>query len=137
VTDRCPDTSRHPGLNRRGFVPTILAGLIGSRPVNAQQMPRPHRVGWLTTVPHPFLSSFREGMKDFGYVQGQNLLIDERYADGKAERLPRLLEDLLRLRIDVLATSGSGATKAARASAARVAVVVVTEDPSEIASSIA
>jgi putative ABC transport system substrate-binding protein len=117
-------------IDRRKFLAGMGAALFAQPLVaEAQQTGKVYRVGWVTSGQLPFLVNFREGMRDLGYVEGQNLLIVERYTDGKAERLPGLLAELLRLNSDILVTSGSAATRAAREASTSVPVVFVTGDP--------
>src|SRR5437016_4933502 len=82
----------------------------------AQQPTKVHRVGWLD--PHspgagPELDAFRQCLRDLGYVEGQNLLMEYRWAEGKEERLPDLAAELVRLPVDVI-VGGAAATRAAQ-----------------------
>jgi putative ABC transport system substrate-binding protein len=88
-----------------------------------------YRVGWLSSAAHPMLDPFREALRDLGYVEGQNLLIEQRYADGKLDRLGPLADELALIPVDVLMVSGRASTMAARGHARRVPVVFVTGDP--------
>ena len=74
------------------------------------------------------VEAMRDGLRDLGYVEGQNLIIEQRYAGGKPEYLPVLAEDLTRLKVDVLVASGSAATTAAEAVSTRVPVAFVMRD---------
>jgi putative ABC transport system substrate-binding protein len=74
-------------------------------------------------------AGLRQGLADFGYVVGRNLVLEERYANGDAERVPALIAELLALNIDVLLTPGTPITLAAQRATSTVPVVCVTGDP--------
>jgi putative ABC transport system substrate-binding protein len=87
------------------------------------------QIGWLTTAPHPFLEAFRQGLRDLGWVERQNLVIEERYAGGRPERLADLATELIKLKVNVIMVSGAAATRAAHRASASAPVVFVTGDP--------
>jgi len=105
--------------DRRTFIGT-LAGALLTAPLaaEAQQAGKVARIGYLVTgsLESPEmrarLDAFRQGLRERGYVEGQNILIEYRFADGKIERLPSLATELARLKVDLI---GAGATPAARA----------------------
>lgn len=103
--------------------------LVLVSPAPAQSATKVYRIGWLSAVSHPMLEPFREGLRELGYVEGQNLVIEQRYADGKLERLSSLADELVRVPIDLLMVSGRAATVAVRGHASRVPIVFVTGDP--------
>src|SRR5262249_27725855 len=70
----------------------------------------------------------REGLRELGYVEGQNIAIEDRYADGHSDRLPRLVAELIGRKVDVLVTQGVGATAAKKATTT-MPVVFVALDP--------
>jgi putative ABC transport system substrate-binding protein len=89
-------------------------------PVNAQQAKKIPRLGYLaapvSSAELPRVDAFRQGLRSLGYVEGQNIAIDYRFADGKLERLPELAAELVRLKVDVIiAISTNGALAAKRA----------------------
>jgi len=104
--------------NRRAFLVALGAGALafGAPPVAfSQPQGKVWRIGFLAVRQEPDLqAAFARGMSDLGYVEGKNLLIESRAADGKTERLPGLADDLLRLKVDVIVTAGTVATSAAR-----------------------
>jgi len=89
----------------------------------------PLKIGWLTVAEHPFVADFRERMRELGFVEGQNLVIEYRYAKGNAALLPGLVDELVTAGVSILVVSGSGPTDAALAGAKGVPVVFVSSDP--------
>lgn len=69
---------------------------------------------------------FRQALKDLGYVEGQNIFIEYRYAEGKLDRLPDLAADLVRLKVDVIVTAAASGTRAARGATSTVPIVVAS-----------
>jgi putative ABC transport system substrate-binding protein len=111
------------------IVPALLTlGLLAAPfPAEAQQSGKVYRVGWMTTGPLPFIANFREGMRELGYVEGQNVVIEQRY--GAPERLTELAEELARFKADLIVASGSAAVRAAQKVSGSIPVVFVTGDP--------
>src|SRR6266576_565427 len=106
-------------MDRRTFIGTCAGSLLAVRCIaEAQQPPKIARVGYLmngapgSPEAQAFLDAFRQGLRERGYVEGQNILIEYRAADGKIERLPGLASELARLNLDVIV---AGATPGARA----------------------
>ena len=90
-------------LHTVGLVATlVLALLVAPFAADAQRLTTVYRIGWLgggspPTGPNPSLEAFRQGLRDLGYVEGQNLVIESRSAEGHAERLPALAAELVQL----------------------------------------
>jgi putative tryptophan/tyrosine transport system substrate-binding protein len=106
----------------------LLAG-CGRLPGQAQPAERVYRVG-LITLGSPTaaavasaVDSFRHGMLDQGYIEGRNLVIEPRFAEGSAERLPALVEELARLPVDVLVVTSSPSVRAAQAATRTIPIV--------------
>jgi putative ABC transport system substrate-binding protein len=101
----------------------------------AQQPQKVPRIGFLCAPPSATVSarveSFRRGLRELGYTEGQNLLVEYRYAEGKFERLPDLAADLVRLNVDVLvAAGGMQAFRAAKNATTTIPIVVTgASDP--------
>jgi putative ABC transport system substrate-binding protein len=74
--------------------------------------------------PNPTLEAFREGLRDLGYVDGQNLVIESRYAEGREERLPDLVAELVRLKVEVIVAGGVVATRAAQHATRTIPIVM-------------
>ncbi|HKS95377.1 MAG TPA: ABC transporter substrate-binding protein, partial [Terriglobia bacterium] len=89
-----------------------------------------YRIGWLSNSSRspadPSIKDFQQGLRDLGYTEGKNFVIETRYASGNAERLPELAGELARLQLDVIVTSGERAALAAKR-ATRAIPVVATE----------
>jgi putative ABC transport system substrate-binding protein len=80
----------------------------------------------------PLTEAFRQGLRDLGYVDGQNIRLEERFAEGQYEQLPALAADLVRLPVDVLATGGAPAIRAATQATATIPIVIALgDDPVE------
>src|SRR5262245_53700993 len=81
----------------------------------AQQSAKIPRIGVLLTNPRAALSArteaFQHGLRELGYVEGKNIVIEWRSADGKVDRLPELAGELVRLKVDVIVTGGATATR--------------------------
>lgn len=106
-------------LDRRGFVAAGLAWALvpapgASRTVRAQPAPRVYRVGFVGFVSGGrSFEVFREALADLGYVEGRNLVIETRFADGDAARLPGIMADLARLKVEVIVAASTLTVKAA------------------------
>ncbi len=98
-------------MRRRDFIAGF--GSVAAWPVvsRAQQLHRA-RIGWIAVAPHPFLSGFRGGLRELGWIEGENFVIDFRYADGHPDRLDGLATALARDRPEVVIASGSYAVDA-------------------------
>jgi putative ABC transport system substrate-binding protein len=76
------------------------------------------------------LDAFRQGLRELGYIEGKNVLLEYRFADGKRDRMPVLTADLVRLKVDVIVTGGSGATRPAKEATKTIPIVMAQDtDP--------
>src|SRR5262245_29157969 len=108
----CGSLSVRGDMNRRylGIVVAAL-GLLLTAPLaaDAQQAGKVPRIGFLSlTSPSdrpPLLDAFRQGLREVGWVEGQNIVIDYRYAEGRVDRLPDLAAELVRLKVDLIVAS--------------------------------
>jgi ABC-type uncharacterized transport system substrate-binding protein len=116
-----------------GFVTLILSLLVASPAAGAQQATKVHRIGWLSTsAPRVDLTpdALRQGLRELGYVEGQNLVMEYRWAEGKAERLPDLAAELVQLPVDVIVAAGTAAVRAAQHATRTIPIVMAdTADP--------
>jgi putative ABC transport system substrate-binding protein len=104
----------------------LLAGLSS---VEAQPAPKVYRIGYLSYLgcsDDPFLTdAFRQGLRDLGYVEGRNVVIECRGAPGQPDRYPGLVAELVRQNVDVLVAAGTILTLAAKRATTRVPIVMV------------
>ena len=89
------------------IVTLTLSLLVAPLVTAAQPVGKMHRIGWLhpglsRPAPHPSLEAFRQGLRAFGSVEGQNLVMEYRFAEGSDERLADLAAELVRLNVDVM-----------------------------------
>src|SRR6059036_526969 len=93
------------GLRLAFGITLLLGGLFSPRAAGAQQAATAARIGYLATdlaaSPH-LREAFRQGLRDLGYVEGRNVVIEYRDAEGKFERLPALAAELVALKVDVI-----------------------------------
>jgi putative ABC transport system substrate-binding protein len=130
-------------MDRRTFIGGVAGGLLAaSLAARAQQAGKVYRIGILETIPAAQnaanLDALRKGLRDLGYVEGQNLIIEYRSADGRAERFPELASELLRLKVDLILTRGTPAARAAKNATVTIPVIMATMgDPRAIVASYA
>ena len=104
------------------------------RLVVAQQPTKIPRIGYLSAN-HPSTSSprndaFRQGLRELGYVEGKNVFIEYRYAEGKLDRLPALAADLVRLKVDIIMARGGQSIRAAKNATKAIPIVMIAvSDP--------
>jgi putative ABC transport system substrate-binding protein len=130
-------------MDRRSFLLTSLAGaLAGPLAVEAQPAARVYRVGLIsTTTPvakimseptHPFNSGFRREIRDRGYVEGQNFILELRSLEGRIERASEVIAELVRLNVDVIVTVSPEMTRQAKRVTTTVPIVMAaTRNPVE------
>jgi putative ABC transport system substrate-binding protein len=136
-------------MDKRSFVffclmPTVL--LLTVSLIGAQQTGRVYRIGYLTwggsVEPFkPRLNALRHGLRELGYLEGKNIVIDERYGEGRRDRLPALAMELVRLKPDVIVTHGGSSAQAADRAAKKAGrtipiVFAVTASPLRVVASL-
>lgn len=116
-------------MRRRGFLTMLGAAAIAPRLAAAQQARKLPRIGFLgnstPTLEAKLVGSFREGLRDLGYIENQNISIEYRWAEGKYERLPTLIAELIASKVDVIVTAGTPAALAVKKATASVPLVMV------------
>jgi putative ABC transport system substrate-binding protein len=115
-------------MERRTFMAMLTGGLLAAPlAAEAQQAAKIARIGYLagnlSLSPHMH-EAFRQGLRDLGYVEGRNLVIEYRDAEGKPERLPALAAELVALKVDVIVTGGGTPTALAAKQATRTLPIV-------------
>jgi putative ABC transport system substrate-binding protein len=106
-----------PVIDRRTFVSRVASAVLALPiAVLAQQTTKVWRIGYLrrTSREPADIAALRLGLRELGYIEGQNLVIDERYANGDAARLPDLARELMQLNVQVLVVDGETTVRAAR-----------------------
>ena len=108
--------------------------LVASLAAEAQQPKNVPRIGFLSAASAASISArreaFRQGLRELGYVEGTNIIMEYRYAEGKLERLSELAAELVRLKVDVLVTAGPTATRPAKEAISTIPIVMAFDsDP--------
>jgi putative ABC transport system substrate-binding protein len=125
-------------MERRAFIAGLSFGLLGVPGAGeAQPAAKAPRIGWLggptRESAEVFVREFRRGLKDLGWVEGQNIVIEWRFAGGRAERLPDLAAELVRLRVDLIVVPSTPTALAAKNATKTIPLVTVGGgDPVEL-----
>ena len=116
-------------IDRRTFVGAVAGALLGlPRAIEAQRPGNVPRIGYVVlnsaeSGKH-LLAAFRQGLRERGWVDGQNIVVEDRYADGVIERLRALVAELIRLKVDVIVTTSSATTWAAKDATKSIPIVM-------------
>ena len=105
-----------------------------SFPAEAQQPRKVHRIGFLSAATPSSISArieaFRQGLRELGYTEGKNIVIEWRHAEGKADQLPGLAAELVRLKVDIVVSAGSTVTRPAKEATVTIPIVMAQDtDP--------
>jgi putative ABC transport system substrate-binding protein len=116
-------------MDRRAFIGRIAGGLLAvPHGALAQQPARIARIGYLSSLSASADSghkeAFRQGLRDLGYIEGQNIIVEARYADGKFDSLPDLAAELVRLKVDVIVAAPTAAIQAAHHATLTIPIVM-------------
>jgi putative ABC transport system substrate-binding protein len=117
-------------IERRVFVTVLGMNLLAAPArVLAQPAPRVPRVGYLfsftPSAGRQLWEACQQGLRDFGYAEGRTIILEPRWADGHHERLPELAADLVRLKVDVIVSAATPASRAAKAATGSIPIVFV------------
>ncbi len=117
-------------MTKKVICPALAAMLLAlSFPADAQQAKKVPRIGFLgnstPALEANLIGPFREGLRDLGYVEGKNILIEWRWAEGKYERFPGLIRELIGSKVDVLVTAGTPASLAVKKAASSIPLVMI------------
>jgi putative ABC transport system substrate-binding protein len=104
-----------------------LGLLAGPLAAEAQSAGKVYRIGWLHPQPLPkqWLAGFDQGLREFGYVEGKDLIIERRWGDGNFDRLPAMAADLVRLNVDVLISGNSRALRELQKATRTIPIVML------------
>src|ERR1041385_2920991 len=120
--------------SRRTFLATMIGGsLAPSLTALAQQAGKVYRIGFVWDTPAVWphaLEAFRQGLRDLGWIEGQNIVIEYRWAEGRFDRLTGLMEELVRLKVDLFVAPTSIYTGAAKRATSTIPIVFASHaDP--------
>jgi putative ABC transport system substrate-binding protein len=131
-------TTQENCMSPRVFVllcslPTVL--LLTISPAHAQQPTKIPRIGYVSSSgdannPGPYVAAFRQGLRDLGYVEGKNSLVEYRYIEGKSDPTPSLVAELVHLKVDVLVVTNPPSIRAAKQATKTIPIVMMSSaDP--------
>src|SRR5687768_11455285 len=119
---------------RRWFVMGLLLPILAPRAGDTQSVRKVPRVAVLAngaaTTSSP-VDAFRGGLRELGYIEGENIMLDIRWAEGQLERLPALAAELVQGKPDALVTAGPQGFEAARRATSTIPIIVISCDPAE------
>jgi putative ABC transport system substrate-binding protein len=118
---------------RLPFIVTVTLMIFASAfAADAQQPKKVPRIGFLATVSPSTISdrveAFRQGLREVGYVEGKNIMIEWRYAEGKADRLSGLAAELVRLKVDLIISAAPIPTRSAKQATSTIPIVMAFDD---------
>ena len=117
-------------LRRFALKVTLALGVLsGSLVAEAQQVDRVARIAFLATSPSPdspTTAAFRQGLKELGYVEGRNIIIEWRWGGGKTERFPEFAAEVVKLNVDVIVAANDAAGRAAQQMTKSIPIVIAT-----------
>jgi len=113
-----------------GCIVTLTLSLLAAPlTAEAQEATHVYRIGLLNSAPTSRVEAFRQSLRELGYVEGQNLVIESRYAEGSGERFPDLAAELVRLKVDVMVAGGPAVRAAQHATRTIPIVMAGANDP--------
>lgn len=107
----------------------VLAILVPPLAADEQEAAKVPRIGVLGPAGADLYESFRQGLREFGYQEGRNIAVEYRFAEGRFDRLPDLVAELIRLKVEVIVTDGWGIPAAKQATSTIPIVIAVSDDP--------
>ena len=121
-------------MNRKIVAFVVAAVTFASvHPAEAQQTKKVPRIGFLSgratptpTNPDPSADAFQQGLRDLGYIEGKNIVVEYRYVEGKSEHYPTFVAELVQLKVDVLVFGPLPVIRAAKEATKAIPIVMVT-----------
>jgi putative tryptophan/tyrosine transport system substrate-binding protein len=117
-------------MDRRVFIGTLTGGLlVAPLGAEAQQAGKVYRIGWLAITPRTSSplqrqsESFLQGLRDRGFVEGQNVIIERRYSEGREDRHTAFVAECVQMKVDLIVTSSSAAAHAAKQATSTIPIV--------------
>jgi putative tryptophan/tyrosine transport system substrate-binding protein len=120
-------------MQRRKFI-SLLGGAVAAWPLSARGQFKMARIGALyigLADEASFKTALREGLRELGYVEGQNIAFEFRSAEGKLDRLPELAAELVRIKVDVIVALYVPSALAAKQATREIPIVAIAADPVE------
>jgi putative ABC transport system substrate-binding protein len=130
----CSENRKSKIQNRKwaGLFAIVVALTVCEARAEAQQPAKIPRIGYLTAVTLAAIAArieaFRQGLRELGYVEGKNIIIEWRAADGKPDRLPALAAELVRLKVDVIVSAGPTVTRPAKEATTTIPIVMTFDN---------
>ena len=122
---------------RKSYLCTLTLLVAWLHSAEAQQAPKIPRIGWFTAAPHSSMAvraeAFRRGLRERGYVEGKNIVIEWRSPEGKPNLMPTIATELVRLKVDVIVTAGEGVTRYVKEATSTIPIVMA-QDPDPVGS---
>ena len=120
-------------MNKKSLVSIFAVVILALvHPAAAQQQTKIPRIGFLSSLSPAVVSSrmdaFRQGLRELGYVEGKNIVIESRYAEGKLSRVPALAAELVRLKVDVIVTGGPSVNRFAKEATVTIPIVLAFDN---------
>jgi putative ABC transport system substrate-binding protein len=113
-------------MNRRRFVMTTVAGALAApRGAEGQPAGKVYRIGWMASSPNPTFGAFLLGLREHGFVEGQNIVFERRYSEGQETRHTAFAEELARMKVDAIVAVGSPPAHAAKRATSTIPIVMV------------
>ena len=130
-------TELSPSIQNRnlvGIIALVVTFAFGGAAAQAQQPKKVSRIGYVAGASRSTISArieaFRQGMRELGYVEDKNIVIEWRFGEGKQDRLPELVAELVRLKVDIIVTGGPISTRRAKEATVSIPIVMAQDtDP--------
>jgi ABC-type uncharacterized transport system substrate-binding protein len=122
----------HGPITRRYFVSCLGAAVAWPLAARAQHPDKTPRIGYIragTLNNDPYRESFVRGMRDLGYIEGRNIVLEFRHYGDDVGSIPSLISDLLRAKVDIIVAGGTTAVRAAQAASEKIPIVMIAADP--------